>query len=38
MREALVVQELGFSTFTARTWVQYLVRELKSCQLHSMQK
>ena len=31
---SLVVQGLGLSTFTARTRVQSLVRELRSCQPH----
>ena len=27
---------LGFHTFTAMAWVQFLVRELRSCKLHGL--
>ena len=32
---SLAVQWLGLGTFTARTWVQSLVRELRSCKFCS---
>ena len=35
---SLVVQWLGFGAFTAMTWVQCLVGELRSCKLHGSAK
>ena len=35
---SLVLQWLGLSAFTAQAWVQSLVRELRSCRLHSTAK
>ena len=35
---SLAVQWLGHSIFTDRAWVQSLVRELRSCKLHTWPK
>ena len=35
---SLAVQWLGLDTFTAGTWIQSLVRELRSYMLHGPQK
>ena len=32
----MVVQQLGLGIFTARTWVQSLAGELRSCKPHSV--
>ena len=32
----MVVQQLGLGIFTARTWVQSLIGELRSCKPHSV--